>query len=232
MSELIKIAVIGDFNFTFNTHHATNLAIDHSKNLLEVEANYYWIRINEATRMKVSDYSNYDAVWVAPGPFSNTFFLHGVLKVLLESKLPLLITGEGYKQLIEVLINQFNLNPNNEKLISDNLAPENNFEKVDVIPLTESMKKMYQNMGRSELCSARYSLYPQLIDYLKKEVIDIEAINHYDDPEVISLKNHPFCVASMSVPQICSTREMPHPLISSFLNYAHLTASNMIERTA
>jgi len=45
MSEALKIAIIGDYNFTFNAHHATNLSLDHSSEFLEVELNYYWIKI-------------------------------------------------------------------------------------------------------------------------------------------------------------------------------------------
>jgi hypothetical protein len=33
----LKIGIIGDFNFTFNTHHATNMALDHAGRFLEVE---------------------------------------------------------------------------------------------------------------------------------------------------------------------------------------------------
>jgi CTP synthase (UTP-ammonia lyase) len=48
MSHLLKIAIIGDYNFTLNSHHATNISIDHSANFLELEVNYYWIRVSEA----------------------------------------------------------------------------------------------------------------------------------------------------------------------------------------
>ncbi len=30
----LKIAIIGDFNFAFNTHHATNMALNHAENFL------------------------------------------------------------------------------------------------------------------------------------------------------------------------------------------------------
>ena len=52
MSEALKIAIIGDYNFTFNAHHATNLSLDHSSEFLEVELNYYWIKISEALKHK------------------------------------------------------------------------------------------------------------------------------------------------------------------------------------
>ena len=47
MGQSIKIAIVGDYNFTYNSHHATNLAIDHSAHFLEIEASYYWIKLNE-----------------------------------------------------------------------------------------------------------------------------------------------------------------------------------------
>ena len=60
MSDSLKIAIIGDYNFTYNSHHATNLSLDHSLELLEVETNYYWIKVNEAVKNKLFDHSELD----------------------------------------------------------------------------------------------------------------------------------------------------------------------------
>ena len=46
MSISLKIAIIGDYNFTYNSHQATNLALDHSARFLDIEISYYWIKIN------------------------------------------------------------------------------------------------------------------------------------------------------------------------------------------
>ncbi len=219
MPDRIKIAIVGDFNFSYNAHHATNLSLEHSQNLLDIEISYYWIRINEASSMKLNQWKNYDAVWIAPGPFENVFFLSNVLQTVLESGIPTLITGDAFKVLIEILIANYNLNPNKEKLISDNLVSGESFHNVEVYPVSKELKKLYHDAGRIELSSSRYSLYPQLINYLKDDVMDIEAINEFEEPEIISLKTHDFCVATMFCPQICSTREMPNPIITAFLNY-------------
>jgi len=48
----VRIAIIGDYNFTFNAHHATNLALDHATDFLEIEVNYYWIRVQEVAQQK------------------------------------------------------------------------------------------------------------------------------------------------------------------------------------
>jgi CTP synthase (UTP-ammonia lyase) len=68
-------------------------------------------------------------------------------------------------------------------------------------------------------------LYPQLIQGLTSEIIDIEAFNQFEEPEVLSLKNHPFFLACGYCPQISSTREIPHPLIYTFIKAAHTIAA-------
>jgi CTP synthase (UTP-ammonia lyase) len=192
MSHVLKIAIIGDFNFTYNAHHATNLALDHASRFLETEINYYWIKLSEASQLKTSQLHEYDGIWISPGPYKNLFFLSGVIDHIVQQKLPTLITGEGFKSLVEVLINRYNLNPNGEKLISDNLVEGEQFEKVSIYPHTDALQKIYENHSNVELSSARFSLYPQLLDYLVGELIDIEGYNQFEEAEIISLKKHTF----------------------------------------
>jgi CTP synthase (UTP-ammonia lyase) len=220
MSESLKIAIIGDYNFTYNSHHATNLSLDHASDFLEIEINYYWIKINEAIQYKPIYFDQFDAIWVAPGPFQNPFYLNGIFKLLLEHKSPVLVTGEAFKPFIEFLIAINQLNPYSEKLISENLVAGNSFERVTINPLTNAFEKLYENFSNIELTSSRFSLYPQLIEQLKSRFIDIEATNQFDDPEIVSLVDHEFFIASAFCPQISSTRDIPHPLIYTFLKAA------------
>jgi len=60
-------------------------------------------------------------------------------------------------------------------------------------------------------------MYPQLIHNLTQEIIDIDAYNQFEEPEIYSLKNHDFFVACGFYPQISSTRELPHPIIYTFI---------------
>ena len=76
MSDILKIAIIGDYNFTYNSHHATNLSLDHSANFLDLELNYYWIKISDALKHKAGYFDQYDGIWIAPGPIGNPFFLN------------------------------------------------------------------------------------------------------------------------------------------------------------
>jgi CTP synthase (UTP-ammonia lyase) len=217
MSHLLKIAIIGDYNFTLNAHHATNISIDHSASFLELEVNYYWIRVSEAVQHKPTYFDQFDGVWIAPGSFQNLFFLNGIFKAITARKIPVLITGEAFKFFIDFLILNNSLNPGGEKLISENLVSGNQFERVTILPKSKIFQKLYENFSDTELTSSRFSLYPQLLELMDGKIIDVEANNQFDDPEIISLHEHPFFVACAFCPQISSTRDIPHPIIYTFL---------------
>lgn len=215
--EQLKIGIIGDFNFTYNTHHATNLALDHSSDFLEIELSYYWMRVNEFLSMKQHQFGNFDGLWLAPGPFLNVFYLNAVIDQLMQLQIPVFITGEGYKALLDVVVQKNNLNAQGEKLISDNLVEGNQFEQLMIDPQSSELKQLYSTRSTLELTATRYSMYPQLVDALSDLGVDIEALNQFEEPEVISLKQRSFFVACGFCPQISSTRELPHPLVYTFL---------------
>jgi CTP synthase (UTP-ammonia lyase) len=230
MSHALKIAIIGDYNFTYYSHQATNLSLDHSGLFLEVDVSYYWIKLSEAAMFKPNRLEQFDGVWIAPGPFSNPFFLHGIIKGLSQLNIPTLLTGESYKSFIEVLINNDQLNNGKEKLISDNLVEGTTFEKITIVPHSKTFIKLFENHTTFELSSSRYSIYPQIIQQLIQDSIDVEAYNQYEDPEIISLKNHPFFVACGYCPQISSTRELPHPLVYTFIKACMALSEKSVEK--
>ncbi len=217
MSHSLKIAIIGDYNFTFNSHQATNLALDHSSRFLEVDLSYYWIKTNDSALTRSNYFRQFGGVWVAPGPYQNAFFHAVIMKHLTTLPIPVLLTGDCYKNLIEMLINAYQLNPHSEKLISDNLVEGSHFDQIEIVPHSQAFIQLYENYTTVELTSSRYSLYPQLIESLTAFIIDVEAYNQFEEPEIISLKNHNFFVACGFCPQISSTRELPHPMVYTFL---------------
>ncbi len=201
----------------YNSHQATNLAIDHSGNFLDIDINYYWLKVSDVVQFKPQHFQQYDGIWVAPGPFQNIFFLNIIIRAIAKLNIPVLLTGESFRSFVEVLIQSNDLNPNSEKLISDNLVEGNHFERIQIVPHSKEFLQLYENHSTIELTSSRYSLYPQLVKVLLNDFIDIEAYDQFEDPEVISLKAHDFFVACSFCPQVSSTREIPHPLIYTFL---------------
>ena len=229
MSEALKIAIIGDYNFTFNAHHATNLSLDHSSEFLEVELNYYWIKIREALKHKEGYFNQYDGIWVAPGPIENPFYLNGIFKKIANKNIPVLITGEGFKIFLEYLITQNQLLSQQEKLISENLISGSSFERITIESRSKTFHQLYENFNNVELSSSRYSLYPQLVEQLELGLVDIEAVNQFEDPEIISLRKSDFFVSCAFCPQISSTRDIPHPIIYTFLKMCNKTKTSNLD---
>ncbi|MDG2153892.1 MAG: hypothetical protein P8K10_08170 [Crocinitomicaceae bacterium] len=229
MSEALKIAIIGDYNFTFNAHHATNLSLDHSSEFLEVELNYYWIKISEALKHKEGYFNQYDGIWVAPGPIENPFYLNGIFKKIANKNIPVLITGEGFKIFLEYLITQNQLLSQQEKLISENLISGSSFERITIESRSKTFHQLYENFNNVELSSSRYSLYPQLVEQLELGLVDIEAVNQFEDPEIISLRKSDFFVSCAFCPQISSTRDIPHPIIYTFLKMCNKTKTSNLD---
>ena len=229
MSEALKIAIIGDYNFTFNAHHATNLSLDHSSEFLEVELNYYWIKISEALKHKEGYFNQYDGIWVAPGPIENPFYLNGIFKKISNKNIPVLITGEGFKIFLEHLITQNQLLSQQEKLISENLISGSSFERITIEPRSKTFHQLYENFNNVELSSSRYSLYPQLVEQLELGLVGIEAVNQFEDPEIISLRKSDFFVSCAFCPQISSTRDIPHPIIYTFLKMCNKTKKSNLD---
>ncbi len=227
-SDYLKIAIIGDFNFTYNSHHATNMAMDHASEFLEIGVNYYWIGLSEFIKMKSGQINQYEGFIVAPGPILNDFFLQGIISRLIDLQVPVFISGEGFKTFLEVVANKNKLSTITNKLVSENLVEGNQFERIQIFPITEGIKKLYETYSTLELTATRYSVYPQLLEVIKEDVLDVEAVNQFEDPEIISLKKHVFFVACGFLPQISSTRERPHPLFYTFLKSCCIDS----ERTA
>jgi CTP synthase (UTP-ammonia lyase) len=217
MAGALKIAVVGDFNFAFNAHHATNLALDHSALLFDEEVNYYWIKPSEILGFKRNELQHYHGIWVAPGPYINDHHLLGVMNHILDLEKPTLITGEGFFHIVDHFVKKYNLNPRNEKIMSDNLVSGNKFEPIVIKPLSVFASGIYKNHNPIELSASRYAIYPNLVEVLRNEFVDIDAQDQFEEVQLMRLKKNKKVLISMFLPQISSTRDVPHPLVNDFL---------------
>lgn len=222
MNKKIKIAVIGDFNYTYNTHHAINLAIGHASDFLEIDCDFYWIKALQFSELRPTELKKYDAFWISSGPYKDNSSVDAVIQELINQQKPVLITGEAFANFIEVIASVYQMNPLETKIISENLVKNNLFERIEIVPNSFQLREIYKRHSRTELTANRYSLYPKFLNKLNDSVLDIEAYNQFNDPEIVSLKNKNFFVVSACCPQISSMRDIPHPLIYTFLKATFL----------
>ena len=66
MGRAVRIAVVGDFNPDFLSHHATNAALRHAAERLGLDLAVEWIPTPAVLRDPES-LAQYDAIWLSPG---------------------------------------------------------------------------------------------------------------------------------------------------------------------
>ena len=216
MEEVLRIAIIGDFNFAYNSHNATNQALQHVEKVLDQPLNFYWLNEKECCEQNEDFYENYDGVIIAPGPYRQPFYFNSIISKLLEKDVPVLGTGDCFKLLVETYFTQKGFDLGREKIISDNLIDGNQFTGITLEKLSDEFSKLYLTKGTVEYSSSRYSILPQYSDVLA-EGFEIGARNQYFDPEILKSKEHTFFLFTMFCPQVLSTSDMPHPIFTYFI---------------
>jgi CTP synthase (UTP-ammonia lyase) len=67
MYNAARIAIVGDFNPEYDTHHATNAALTHSAAALGAAIDAKWVATSCLPRGADRILRNYDGLWIAPG---------------------------------------------------------------------------------------------------------------------------------------------------------------------
>lgn len=216
MEDVLRIAIIGDYNFAYNSHNATNLALQHVENVLDQPINYYWLNEKECCE-KITDFiQNYDGFILAPGPYQQPFYISSIIRALLDANVPTLGTGECFKLLVEHYFNERHVDVRREQVISDNLIDANQFVEIQLDKFSSEFEKLYLTRGNIEYSSSRFSVLPQYSDILAEE-FEIGARNQFFDPEILKSKKNDFVVFTMYCPQIASTNDLPHPIFTYFI---------------
>lgn len=220
MEKTLRIAIIGDYNFAYHSHNATNKALQHSEKVLDQPINFYWISEEEFCEIdKDALTQKYDAFLIAPGPYRKPFYFNTILKTLYNVDVPVLGTGEIFNLLVKSHFEAKGYNINAEKIISDNLLNGNQFTEIKLDKYSSECEKIYIHRSGVEYSSSRYSILPQYSDILAED-FEIGARNQYFDPEILKSKTHPFYMFTMFCPQITSTEDIPHPVITYFIKNA------------
>ncbi|MCB0477362.1 MAG: hypothetical protein R2799_16015 [Crocinitomicaceae bacterium] len=216
MNASVKVGIIGDFSFMYNAHHATNHALEHSKNLFEANLDYYWIRTSEIADGSDNILDNFDGIIIAPGPYQSDFFMKLVIKKIAHKEIPVLGTGEPFKMYLEYLGTKFYSESAND-IISDNENKSNHFEKLYLQDPNGKLLKMYGSRPLVEYSSVRYSLNPEIQKFLEHNAIDVLAKEENGNLLAFSDKEKPYMKFSVFCPQVLSSEALPHPIFTTFI---------------
>lgn len=216
MDTSIKVGIIGDFSFMYNSHHATNHALEHSGKLFESSLDYYWVRTSELAEGNMEILKNFEGIILAPGPYSNEFFMKIVIAKIADLSIPVIGMGECFKFYIEFLTKKY-YNEGARNIISNNQIQGNHFEKFYLHDPNGILLKIYGSRPLVEYSSVRYVLNPEIQKFLEFNQINVLAKDESGNLLAFSDDSKKHFIFTMYCPQVLSSEALPHPIFTNFI---------------
>lgn len=222
----VRLALLGEHNPMGETHIATDVAIRHSSSLRNHTISAEWI---SSTQLTPAALDRYDGLWVAPGPphvdVENSL---GVIRHAREMGMPIFGNCGGFQLLvIELARNLFGLSDAHH----EEYAPTADLKVI--VPLTCSLRgqdlpititapslaaHLYDRTHTAERFYCRYGINPLYRSQLVSGPVAVSGCDEGGEIRIIELSDHPFFLGTLYVPQVQSTSNTPHPLVTGFLD--------------
>lgn len=244
VSHAVRIAILGDFNPEFRSHHATPDSLQHAARKLDIKIESQWISTPSLAKPESEKaLESFDGIWGAPGsPFKS---FDGMLKGIEFARRrdwPYLGTCAGFQYaLIEFARNVLG--------IADADTAENNSGSKNVVIYPVACAVPDRNGNAPKLSGMvpeirlRPGSYLQSFYGKDKEIVSEEFFCNFEvNPEfewatmeagfpvvargangeirAIESPTHRFFVATLFQPQLSSTEKNPHPLVLAFVQAA------------
>jgi CTP synthase (UTP-ammonia lyase) len=97
----VKIAIIGDYNSSFEPHRATEAALAHAAEVLQTKFKVDWIATDVIGSSAETRLAGYKGLWIAPGsPYKSLDGVVAAIRYAREQDVPLLGTCGGLQHMI------------------------------------------------------------------------------------------------------------------------------------
>ncbi len=219
----MKLAIIGDFQKENPTHKGTNLALAQSLDSLNAGMEVDWIRTDRSGPTSfVDQLSQYQGLLIAPGtPYAAMDNVLEAIRWGRENEVPVLGTCGGFQHMVlEFARNVLHISdaahaetdPYASNLIVTPLSCSLVGQTLEVftrlIPgQTSLLEKYYCNFG----------LNPAYVSALEDHGFKVVGADADGAVRIMQLQSHTFFLGTLFVPQMSSTPEQPHPIVTAFL---------------
>lgn len=227
MKEIVKIGIIGDYDGR-KSHIATDHALEHAGTRLGLQVDIKWIPTEDLLDKPEQILNGYDGLWCSPGsPYkSMTGALNGI-SYARTNNIPFIGTCGGFQHgVLEYARDVLDI----KELRSDSFDPyqPNDYitplscslvgQTKDILLLPDSyMAKIYQQTITSEKFNCSFGLSDEFCKKLTQNGYEIQGFDEEKNPRILILRNQGFFVLTLFQPQLNSSTEKPHPLISEYL---------------
>src|SRR5262245_40283516 len=231
MTTHVRIGIIGDYNPDALTHQATDAALRHAADRLGLAAAVEWLPTPELEHDLRQRLRTFDALWCAPGsPYHS---MRGALlgiRYAREEGTPFVGTCGGFQHVvIEYARNVLGFadaqhaeyDPTASHLFVHQLACSLLGKKMTIVlNPTSRAYRLYGRGAVQEQYYCQFGLHPDYQPMIEEGGLRIAGFDTDGEARILELESHPFFMATLFLPQLDSTAEQPHPLITAYLQSA------------
>lgn len=223
-----RIAILGDFNPVYSTHHALNNSIRQVKKLFHEEIQFDWIS-TDILNFKTAFNNLYSGLWIAPGsPYKDMQNVLNTITYVRQNNIPTLGNCGGFQHMIiEFARNVCGIsqadheetNPDSPDLLISKLSCSL-VEQEEELTIIDTNSILYTTFKKDKLtgkyfCS--YGINSNYLDVLKSYGLKLTAISADNQFRAFELDAHPFFVGTLFQPALTSTIDEPNPIIVEFI---------------
>ncbi len=224
-----SIAIVGDFDSRSRSHAATNQAIGHAASALGVCVQHRWVATAElAGPDSAGLLGEFRAIWVAPGsPYQSMEGALAAIRFARERRIPLLGTCGGFQHVIlEYARNVLGFAdaqhaeyaPDASRLVISRLACSLVGRSMTITLQPDSLvARLCGRRTVREQYHCNFGVNPDYVSRLRASALRVVGSDDEGEVRIVELSGHPFFVGTLFVPQLTSTADAPHALISGFL---------------
>lgn len=227
MSE-VKIAILGDFNPIYSTHHALNASIRQCLGHLNEDIQVDWIATDIFDTKVVFSKGLYSGLWIAPGsPYKDFQNVLSVIQYARTHGIPTLGNCGGFQHMvIEYARNVCSIDQADHEETNSN-AKDVVIHKLacslvgleEKLQITDKDSQIFRIVGKEFFpgryyCS--YGLNEKYKDVLASKGLSFTSRNEEGQARSFELKSHPFYLGTLFQPALVSTAKDPNPVLIEF----------------
>lgn len=227
MDDPIRIGIIGDYDPNRLSHKATDEALRHCAEHLDMDIEVRWLPTGSLETNAESSISGFDGLWCAPGEYGSKHGALNAIRFAREDDRPFIGTCAGFQfTVIEYARNKLGLADVQHAEYDANAA------NLIIVPLSCSLvgetRKVFINENSrvqgyyretevEERFSCRFGIDPHYRELIDESGFRVVGTDENGEARILELDQKRFYVATLFQPQLSSTRVNPHRLISAYL---------------
>ncbi|MBO9205075.1 MULTISPECIES: CTP synthase C-terminal region-related (seleno)protein [Niastella] len=227
---MIKLGIMGDYDASNATHIANNEALDHAAKQFGKLFTYEWVATEQIEPEFELIIQSYQGFLIAPGsPYKS---MSGVLKLIEYARthrVPTLGTCGGFQHMViefarHVLgitdAEHAETNPYASRLVINPLSCSLKGQtlEIEITQKDSLVSRLFNTNTITENYYCNFGLNPAYQEQIHEAGLSMVASDKYKEARIVELKDHPFFIGTLFVPQVNSSYEKPHPILIALLN--------------